>query len=84
MSKVNFISVSEFKAQANVNSFEVKRNPKTSKLFVALPGGGTMRCQQEFDAEKPVQFIVEEGADIMDACLINYDASKGAPTIASF
>lgn len=80
---VEFISVADFKAQTGTNTLEVKRNQKTGKLFVALPGGKTMRCQQDFDSRKPYQFIVDQGADITEGCLINYDASKGAELIAT-
>lgn len=81
---VEFISVAEFKSQTNTPKFEVLRNKKTDKLFVALPNGATMRCQQDFDPKKPVQFIVDKGASITEACLINYDDTKGADSIASF
>lgn len=84
MSNVKFITVEEFKNQAGVASFEVLKNKKTEKLFVALPDGGTMRCQGDFDAKKPVQFIIDEGADIREACLINYDNTKGAEQVAKF
>lgn len=84
MPDVKFITVSDFKKQTGVLEFQVLKNKKTDKLFVALPDGGTMRCQQDFDPKKPIQFIVDEGADIREACLINYDNTKGADSVASF
>jgi 3'-phosphoadenosine 5'-phosphosulfate (PAPS) 3'-phosphatase len=73
------VSVADFKANFNCNTFSVISNPKTQKLFVATDNGKTFRCQQDIDVNAPVNFI---GEDMENLCLVNI--GRGVKPIATF
>jgi hypothetical protein len=83
--EVRFLSVDEFKSQNNLEAFHLKYNQESKKHFIAAPDGRTWKAQGDIDPKKPIQFIVAKSAKTLDeACLINYDDTKGAQTVASF
>lgn len=64
-----FITVEELKSSLGVTSFEVVRNPKTSKLFISYGSNEVLRVEQAIDFSKPVSFGYTEV--VTDGCLIN-------------
>lgn len=73
---VKFYSVAEFKTRIGVSEKEpaqVVKNPKTSKLFLAI-GSQAFKCQQDIDAKKELRMLVDND-NIAEACLVNVKAS---------
>jgi hypothetical protein len=73
--------MSEFKTLVNATTFNVVKNPKTSKLFVAATNGQSYKCQGDIDVKQPVEWLVVDG-EVDDACLINQ--GRGTEVLASF
>ena len=75
VSEVTFLTVSQFKHETGANSFEVLRNPKTGKLFMASDSGVNYKVQGDIDPSKEMKMLVPiEG--LSEACLVN--VSPGA------
>ena len=79
--KYDTLSVAEFKATLNINSFEVVKNPKNGKLFVST-GNAIYRIQQDIKLSEPVQFIKLQGEEFSSYCLVNKLVSNN--TVATF
>ena len=75
---IKFMTVSEFKAQINATTLEVKQNPKTDKLFLVTEAGNCYRVQQDIDSSKEMKILIEDD-NISDACLVNVNG--GAQTV---
>lgn len=73
--------MNQFKEAIGSASIEIKRNPKTGKLFAVAEDGSVFRVQGDLDPKKPVEWIVKSG-DLENATLVN--EGKGAATIATF
>ena len=73
--------MSEFKELVKATSFDVVKNPKTSKLFVAGTNGHSYKCQGDIALTEGVEWLVVDG-EIDDACLIN--KGRGTEVLASF
>lgn len=84
-SAVKFISVASFK-KAIGGSFRVVFNENSQKISVLDEFDNFYRCQQSFDASSPMAFLIEEGHDIEDACLVNVTGTGESPLrdIATF
>lgn len=70
----------EFKKALDCESFQVIKNPKTDKLFVATSNGKRLRCQQSIDITKPLSWLIPDG-NLDEACLIN---ASEANVVATF
>jgi hypothetical protein len=77
--KVTFMSINAFKKALGVNSLEVVFYPKTNKLSVLSEDGEFFRCQQSLDTNKAMAFLIEEGKDLADACLVNVSSNGESP-----
>jgi len=76
-----FLSIAQFKTEVQVDKLEVKYNPTSKKHFCVSPDGRTWKSQGTIDQDKPMQFIADESdIELKEACLINYDDTKGAQT----
>ena len=69
--QVTFMSVNQFKEQVGVTKFEVLRNPKTSKLFLAGDNGENYKVEQAIDKSKEMKMLVPDEGGLTEACLIN-------------
>ena len=78
---VKTLSIEQFKAAQKVDSIEVKRNPKTSKLFISWIGGVGAVSSKGIPSSKPVISLVkgEEGE-----FFLLHEQGEGAPTLATF
>lgn len=64
------MSVKNFKAAVNADSFKFLRNPVTQKLFAAADNGHSYKVEQAIDKTKPIVVLLEDG-DLSTACFIN-------------
>lgn len=78
-----FVRVDQFKSENNIASMEVLRRDVDGVVttFVSTDSGKTYKAQKDLDLSKPLVFIHE--GDVAEACLINYDASKGATSLGT-
>jgi hypothetical protein len=77
-SKVSFLTISAFK-KAIGGTFRVVHSEKTDKISVLDEFDTFYRCQQSLDVNKPMAFLLEEGLDIEDACLVNVSGTGESP-----
>ena len=75
------MSIEQFKAAQKIDTLEVRRNPKTSKLFLTWIGGTGAVSSKGIPSKRPVISLVkgEEG----DFYLL-HEQGEGAPTVATF
>jgi hypothetical protein len=67
---VTFLSVSQFKNEVGVTKFEVLRNPKTNKLFLAGDNNQNYKVEQAIDSSKEMKMLIpDENLEL--ACLVN-------------
>ncbi len=82
------MTVNAFKKAIGVSSIRVikyDQGPKaTNKLSVVDEDGNFYRCQQSIDQSKPMAFLLEEGASIDDACLVNVSGNGESPLTTQF
>lgn len=78
----NTLTVEQFKAQMNVASINVKKNPKTSKLFFTY-GAQTGAVSTKGIPTHPMLSNVTT-PDGENFWLLHEEGQGGAPTIASF
>jgi hypothetical protein len=87
-SKVTFMSVNAFKKAIGVNKIDVvlyDQGPNaTNKLSVLDEDGNFYRCQQSIDKSKPMAFLLEEGASLDEACLVNVSGNGESPLTTQF
>ena len=76
------LTVEQFKAQMNVSHIDVKRNPKTGKLFFTY-GAKTGAVAVKGIPVKPMLSNVT-GSDGSSFWLLHEEGQGGAPTLASF
>jgi hypothetical protein len=75
------LSIEEFKAETEVGTIQIVRNPNTKKLFAAAGGvnyrvQGAGAKQGELDTAKPISFMYEdddtaENSGIENGCFVN-------------
>jgi hypothetical protein len=77
------MSVNAFKKAIGVDSIEIVRYDKgekaTNKLSVLDEDGNFYRCEQAIDTTKPMAFLLEEGASLDEACLVNVSGNGESP-----
>lgn len=82
-SKVTFMTVNAFKKAIGVDSIEIVRYDKgekaTNKLSVLDEDGNFYRCQQSINPNEPMAFLLEEGASLDEACLVNVKNNGESP-----
>ena len=78
---VKTMSIEQFKTAEKIDILEVKRNPKTSKLFLAWLGGTGAVSNKGIPSKRPVISLVkgEEGE-----FYLLHEQGEGAPTVATF
>ena len=76
------LTVEQFKAQMNVSRIDVKKNPKTGKLFFTY-GAKTGAVAITGIPAHPM-FSNVTGSDGSDFWLLHEEGQGGAPTVASF
>jgi hypothetical protein len=85
---VIFMTVAAFKKAAGIDSIRVVRYDKganaTNKLSVIDDEGNFYRCQQSIDSSKPMAFLLEKGASLDEACLINTSGTGESPLTTQF
>ena len=67
---VTFMTVTQFKEKVGATSFEVLKNPKTSKLFLAGDNGENYKVEGAIDNRKEMRMLIEDN-DLANACLVN-------------
>ena len=88
------LTVEQFKAQMNVSRIDVKKNPKTGKLFFTY-GAKTGAVAVKGIPAKPMFSLVCPKGDTLDAAhvgergcstfwLLHEEGQGGAPVLASF
>ena len=82
-----FMSVQAFKDALGIEKLEVflwdkdtATKKATNKLSCQDEYGNIYRCQQSIDKSKPMAMILEKGAPIEEACLINTTRGESAFT----
>lgn len=76
MSKMMFISVSEFKTRYGISSsIEVVESPSTSKWFVSTQVGN-FKCEVGLDTDKVVKYMYSSEEAFEEGCFVNVDNSK--------
>ena len=78
MSDLRQISLQKFKETIGTEWVDVKRNPKTGKLFAVVDSGMVFRVQQNLDLSEEIVVLVESD-DLDNTCIIN--PGKGAETL---
>jgi hypothetical protein len=85
---VVFMTVNAFKKAVGIDSIRVVRydqGPKaTNKLSVVDEDGNFYRCQQSIDQSKPLAFLLEKGASLDEACLVNTSGTGESPLTTQF
>ena len=76
------LTVEQFKAQMNVSRIDVKRNPKTNKLFFTY-GSKTGAVAIKGIPQHPMLSNVTD-PDGSNFWLLHEEGQGGAPTLASF
>lgn len=76
------LTVEQFKAQMNVSRIDVKKNPKTGKLFFVY-GAKTGAVAVKGIPQHPMLSNVT-GSDGSSFWLLHEEGQGGAPTLASF
>ena len=76
------LTVEQFKAQMNVSHIDVKRNPKTGKLFFTY-GARTGAVAVKGIPSHPMLSAVT-GSDGSSFWLLHEEGQGGAPVLASF
>ena len=88
------LTVEQFKAQMNVSRIDVKKNPKTGKLFFTY-GAKTGAVAVKGIPQHPMFSVVCPKGDTLDVAhagekgcstfwLLHEEGQGGAPTLASF
>ena len=84
------MTMAEFKLATQSESFSIKKNPKTNKLFAVNQGGTIYKVQGDLDLEEckvrptDIRWIMEAGKSVDEACLILTKPGAGAETLAEF
>ena len=85
---VTFMSVNAFKKAIGVSSIRVVRYDQgakaTNKLSVVDEDGNFYKCQQSIDQSKPMAFLLNEGASLDEACLVNVSGNGESPLTTQF
>lgn len=81
--KVTFMTIAAFKKAIGVEWIEPTEWPKelggTGKLHVRASDGTTYKCQHDLDTNEEMRFLLEEGKDIDQACLVNVKGNGESP-----
>lgn len=84
-----FLKLPAFKSSFGLTTLEVlRRNENTPQqtTFVVTDSGDTFKAQAQLDLSKPMCVIVDKddlsNVTLADCCLINYDDTKGAKSLA--
>lgn len=76
------LTVEQFKAQMNVSRIDVKKNPKTGKLFFTYGAKTGAVAVKGIPAHPMLSHVT--GSDGETFWLLHEEGQGGAPTIASF
>jgi hypothetical protein len=82
---VQFLTISAFKKVIG-GTFRIVFNENSQKYSVLDEFDNFYRCQQTIDPSEPMSFLLEDGKDIADACLVNTKGDGNSPlrTIHTF
>ncbi len=84
---IETLTVSQFKNKTNVEAIDIKKNPRSGKLFMTY-GASTGAVASKFSAEtlnqltRPMVSLVENSDG--ESFYILHQQGEGAPTLASF
>ena len=78
----NTLTVEQFKTEMQVSHLDVKKNPKTGKLFFTF-GSKTGAVASSGIPQRPMLSNVT-GSDGSSFWLLHEESTGGAPTLASF
>lgn len=81
LSFIETLTVEQFKAKTMVSRLEVKKNPKTDKLFFTF-GANTGAVASKGIPERPMVSRVTDGEQ--EFWLLHEEGTGGAPTLATF
>lgn len=70
-SKVQFLTLEQFKETIGAETVEVLKNHKTEKLFMSASNGETYKVQQDINPDEDMKVLVPEEEGISEACLVN-------------
>jgi hypothetical protein len=73
-SKVQFLTLEQFKSSIETDSIEVLKSHTSGKLFMSASNGETYKVQQDLDPAKEMKVLVPEEGGIEEACLINVNS----------
>lgn len=71
-----FLSIEDFKAMFSATSVAIKRNTETNKLYALTNNSIIFKVQQDIDPAKPMKYMIPEGTEEKDGCIVNVTESE--------
>ena len=73
-SKVQFLTLDQFKETIGADTVEVLKSNTSGKLFMSASNGETYKVQQDLNPSNEMKVLVPEEEGISEACLINVNS----------
>ena len=73
-SKVQFLTLDQFKETIGADTVEVLKSNTSGKLFMSASNGETYKVQQDINSDKEMKVLVPVEEGISEACLINVNS----------